>query len=92
MYKCLNSLSPDYLSILFEYLSLHHGVNTRDAANKDLKVPRSRTAAGEQCFGTRGSITWNSLPQDIKVRPSLDSFVAALTGLLELQYNYEQVN
>ena len=66
MFKCLNSLAPYYLSILYEYLSLHHGVNTRAVTNKDLNVSRCRTSAGEQRFGVRGALSWNDLPQDIK--------------------------
>ncbi len=89
MYKCLNSLSPDYLCILFEYLSLHHGINTRAVANRELNVPRSRTSAGEQCFGTRGAVLWNGLPQDIKELSTLDSFVSALTRLMEQEYNFK---
>ena len=88
----MNSLAPDYLCILFDYLSFHHGVNTRAVTNRDLRVPRSRTAAGEQCFGVRGAVSWNSLPQDVKELPTLNSFVAALTTLIEQQYNFEERN
>ena len=43
--KCLNALAPDYLFV-FEYLSIHHGVNTRVVAYRDLVVATSRIHAG----------------------------------------------
>ncbi len=89
MFNCLNSLAPDYLSILFEYLSLHHGVNIRVVTNKDLKIPRSRTSAGEQSFGVRGALSWNKLPQDIKEATMVKSFVARLTKLREQKYDFD---
>ena len=88
MFKCLNALAPDYLSILFECLSLHHGVNTRAVANKDLKIPKSRTSAGEQCFGARGALSWNKVPHDIKEATTVKGFVANLTKLLEEKYDF----
>ena len=76
MYKCSNSVAPDYQNVLFEYLPLHHGVNTRAVTNTDVNVPRSRTSTGEQSFGVRGAISWNNLPQDVKEVATVKRFVA----------------
>jgi hypothetical protein len=70
MYKCVNHLSPGYLSEKFG--SADHGYNTRCAAN--LKVPKFKTKKGQSAFMYKGAKIWNEIPTVIRNSSSLDCF------------------
>jgi hypothetical protein len=74
MFKCLNSLSPDYLSSLFECVS--HGYSTRQSSQ--LKVLKCKTNMGQRSFVYSGAILWNSLPLNVRSVSSLDAFKSNL--------------
>jgi hypothetical protein len=61
MYKCLNSLSPAYLSDMFE--QVNHGYSTRNSCN--LKISQCKTQMGQRTFTYIGATLWNSLPRYI---------------------------
>jgi len=64
MHKCLNGLSPSYLSNKFCTRSSIHDRQTRHRGN--LNIPSCITAAGQRAFYYRGVKIWNSLNEDLK--------------------------
>ena len=59
MYKCMNNLTPKYLTQLFCKRSNIHNYNTR--GREDLQLPKCRTALAQQSFRYRGTCIWNAL-------------------------------
>ena len=70
VYKCLNGLSPDYLSSLLSYSGMGHSVY--------LVEPRVNGTYGERAFQKCGPKLWNGLPEHIKHSTSLESFKSSL--------------
>ncbi len=71
-YKCFYDLCPLSLNRM---LSIY--VNERELrSNEELNaiVPRCRNQWAERNFAYRAIIYWNSLPLELKVSPSIDSF------------------
>ena len=64
MHKCLNGLSPSYLSNKFCTRSSIHDRHTRHRRN--LNIPSCRIAAGQRAFYYRGVKIWNNLNEDLK--------------------------
>ena len=64
MHKCLNGLSPSYLSNKFWTRSSIHDRQTRHRGN--LNIPSCRIAACQRAFYYRGVKIWNSLNKDLK--------------------------
>ena len=63
MHKCLNGLSPSYLSDKFCTRSTIHDRQTR--YRNTLNIPPCRIAAGQRAFCYRGVKIWNSLSTDL---------------------------
>ena len=70
MYKCINSLSPAYLSDIFD--QVNHGYSTRNSCN--LKIVKCKTQMGQRSFKYIGATLWNSLPHFIRTCSSLNEF------------------
>ena len=73
-YKALNSLTPEYISNLLKPTSQTHTLSLRSTANGTLSIPRSRTKLFDGSFSCSAPKLWNSLPQSIKMSPSLNVF------------------
>ena len=69
VFKCIHNLAPVYLS---ELLSI------KQPLEMTLCVPRSLTTYGDRAFSCIGPKLWNSLPIDIRLISSLDSFKSKL--------------
>ena len=76
MYKCLNGLSPPYLTRMFS--SPSHGHNTRSASRNDLVIPKCKTVTGQRTFAFHGVKVWNGLGTSTRNAKSLDVFKTKL--------------
>jgi len=70
MYKCLNFMSPTYLSDMFE--QVNHEYSTRNSCN--LKIKLCNTQMGQRSFTYIGATLWNYLPHNIRSASSLNVF------------------
>ena len=66
MYKCMNDLTPKYLSERF------HQLDTRQ--KNDLALPKCRLVTGQKAFAFRGVKMYNTLPKEIRETESLSVF------------------
>ena len=75
--KCLNKLSPDYLSSCIFKLSDRHTRELRNSTT-DLLIPRMKTRYGQKSFAFRGVKEWNNLDLRTKLAPSIHCFKSFL--------------
>ena len=73
MYKCVNELSPNYLSDLFIKRTDIHQRDTR-TSNESLQIPLYKTCAGQRSFLYRGVTIWNNLHIKYKKLNCLKTF------------------
>ena len=71
VYKCMNNLSPHYLSSLFERKNVSY--NMRDDC-KIMQKRFNRTMYGYYSFSYYGSKLWNDLPVNVKTTECLNEF------------------
>ena len=71
IYKLLNGLSPDYLSVMFERSKNPYGVRDN---NKLIQPIKKSTNNGLKSFQYYGAHVWNILPTDIKNSLSICEF------------------
>ena len=80
VYKSLNCLAPDYMSLKFTLRNdLFNSYNLRDSENK-LAVPLPRTNYYRNNFCYIGAVLWNNLPTDVRQAESLTVFRKLLTS------------
>ena len=72
MFKCMNTLAPEYLSSMFTVRSAVHSHNTRNCDK--LQTPKCRISLSQQAFHYRTVSSWNSLPNNIRELKSLKHF------------------
>ena len=72
MYKCMNNLTPNYLSERFQQRSKIHQRDTRQ--KKDLTLPKCRLVTGQRAYAFRGVKMYNTLPKEIWNTESLSVF------------------
>ena len=75
-YKCMNDLSPPYLSEKFYLRDTIHNYSTR--SSKDLEIPKSNTNYGQKTFHYRSTKHWNSLTDLIKSLRNIKHFKSKL--------------
>ena len=73
-YKCLNNLVPPYLQNIFTPITNIHNHNTRLRASVGMYVNPNTTKAGTNKFSHRGTKLWNTLPDSVKLSPSIKHF------------------
>ena len=78
MYKCLNSLSPPYLSRLLHTPSTHQ--TTLASSTKQLNLPMTRSSFGQKAFSFAGASTWQSLPDSIRTCNDYSLFCQLCSG------------
>ena len=74
VYKCLNNLSPSYMS---EFISKYIPSRTLRSNNSNLivtKTAKYKTLLGERAFSVNASHVWNSLPLELKNCTSINIF------------------
>ena len=85
IYKLLNGLSPDYLSVMFEKSKNPYGV--RDI-NKLIQPIKKSTNNGLKSFQYFGAHVWNILPTDIKNSLSICEFKTVARTVVQLHGLY----
>ena len=73
VYKAITNQAPEYLSVLFNRVSVMTGRAIRNA-NINLRPPRLNTTLAHNCFAHRRALLWNNLPTEIKSAKSYESF------------------
>ena len=73
VYKAINNQAPEYLSVLFNRVSVMIGRIIRNA-NINLRPPQLNNTLAHNCFAHRGALFWNNLPTEIKSAKSYESF------------------
>ena len=71
-YRCLKGYAPPYLGDLFVPTSKIHQRHTRQS--NGLYIPRPKTNYLKRSFVYQGTLTWNSLPESMRIVSSLDAF------------------
>ena len=84
MYKCVNGLAPHYLTVMFRKRSDIHSCNTRQ--NRNLQLPRCRTALAQNAFDHRGVKVWNSIPEEIRNSKAVQAFKSSLKRELLMSF------
>jgi hypothetical protein len=85
IYKCMNDCAPHYLSSVLERPHTSRYALRSYNDNTLLRMPRSRTSAGDRAFSHSGPLVWNSLPMDVRSAPSINVFKKKLkTHLFQL--------
>ena len=69
VFKCLHNLAPPYLSGLLVI---------KEHQDLTLCIPRTLTRYGDRSFSCAGPRLWNSLPVDVRLANSLESFKSKL--------------
>ena len=76
VYKCLCGGGPEYL---MELLQEYCPARPLRSSNKWLlPEPKTKKKYGDRAFSVAGPKLWNTLPDDLKNAPSVDSFKKAL--------------
>ena len=73
VYKTINNLFPTGLKSLFESTSPIHSYNLRGSSN-NIFTQRLQTDAPKKSFSYRGAVLCNSLPNEVKTKPSVALF------------------
>ena len=79
MFKTLNGLTPQYLEEMFSSRIGHYTL--RDS-NRKLFIPKPNTDYLKRSFSYSGTSLWNSLPESLRLSPSLTSFKTNLEHLI----------
>ena len=75
VFKSLRGLAPNYLRNLFSYRVVEHDHCLRSSLqNNILSVPNIRGNGFKSSFSYKGSVTWNSLPDTVRLTTDIDSF------------------
>ena len=80
MYKCINSIAPNYLSDNVLMQDIFNQRSTRTTNQCMVVIPQPRTEIFKQSFAYKGAVLWNMLPINIKLSTSLSQF----------KYSYKQ--
>jgi hypothetical protein len=74
VYKSVNSLAPAYMSRMFHHIGEIHSHSTRQAAADHLFLPKIYSESGKRSFKYSGTITFNSIPIEVRSVSSLHVF------------------
>ena len=77
MHKCLQGLSPSYLSDKFSTRVTVH--NRQSRYRNSLNVPQCRITAGQRAFYYRGVKIWNNLSKDLNTKAFKRHLIKELT-------------
>ncbi len=86
VFKCLNGLSPQYLSSLLISLDQARTVATRAADVGNLHIPYTRTKTGEKAFSVMAPGSWNMLPMEMKEEQTLKNFKTTYINIVSESY------
>ena len=75
MFKVFNNLTPSYISENFTRRNnLNTSINLRSSSAGCFIPPKPRTECFKHSLRYSGCLVWNSLPEDIKNAPTIDTF------------------
>ena len=84
MYKLIHLQLPHPV---YDYCKFfEHRYNTRQKDTKTLVLPKVKTEHGKRSISFYGSRVWNSLPLDVKEKPSVKSFCKELREMMLNEY------
>ena len=92
MFKCMNGLAPDYLSIKFTACADLYNYCLRSTTSGLLHVPRPNSDFFKRTFKYSGLITWNNLPNNIKEIDNLDTFKTNCSNYFLTEQNKDARN
>ena len=75
MYKSVNGQSPMYLKNMFQFCSDQHSLLTRSITSLNLVPPLIKIQLFKHSFTYQGIVIWNSLLLNMKMAPSLSTFI-----------------
>ena len=78
VYKCINDLSPTHVNNQISLMSTNHQMQTRSTLSHVAYVPNIRLEVCRKSFRYRGPCLWNIIDDEIKIKPSIDSFKRAV--------------
>ena len=73
-YKALINLAPEYINDQFTKVSDIHNRNTRSVYQELLRIPSFKTSLYENSFSVSAARLWNTVPLDIRMSSSLETF------------------
>ena len=77
VYKCLHDLAPAYLQeLIVPRITYSHLRSSNDFYSLETIVPNSKY--GESSFSYIAPITWNELPKNVKLSPTINCFKSSL--------------
>jgi hypothetical protein len=79
VFKALHGMTPSYITDLCQSVStVERRATLRSSGHRDVLVPsrssKSNTNFGDRAFYVAGPTAWNSLPADIRLNSSLETF------------------
>ena len=80
MHKIIHNKAPEYLTEVFNPMCDSIVYNLRDS-NYNLTLQKPKTESLKKSFSYRGAKLWNSLPNSIKSKQSLEPFSKSLRSL-----------
>ena len=83
MFKTLNGLTPQYLEEMFSSRIGHYTL--RDS-NRKLFIPKPNTDYFKRSFSYSGASLWNSLPESLRLTPSLTSLKTNLDIYIQIDF------
>ena len=81
IYNAQNKQTPEYISELVQF-SNNSAYNLRSKANFDIQIPIQHTKYMCTSFTSFSAHVWNTIPKDVRFKPSLCSFKLALKKFL----------
>ena len=82
-YKILYGLAPKRLQKMFKSVSEVSSRSTRSTEKSLLYIDKPRLELSKKHFSYRAAIIWNTLPQEVRLAPSLECFKTALNLCLD---------
>ena len=80
VFRCLNDMSPMYLSELLTPHVPKRDLRSADKALLDYKAPA--TKYGERSFSVAGAVLWNGIPEQMRLITDIGDFKSQLKTLL----------
>ena len=73
-YEIINNQYPIPCQKFFIKQEHQHNKNTRSQSNDEISVPKSRLESRKNFFSSRVVNSWNNLPKEIRISPTVESF------------------
>ena len=77
-YKCVYKLAPERLHSQIQMISHNHNMTTRSITQNQLQIPHCNLEMTKRAFRHRAPALWAMVDEDLRQRPSYESFKRAL--------------